>query len=241
MTKVLRPLALAPAAAVVFSLTMLTPAIQAGTITVGLPAYSKTGNCIPFGCAAGVIGTFTEYQQIYSSTAFPSGGPITGISFLNTQEPAGSIDSATYTFWLSTTSVSVGGLSSTLSSNIGPDNTEFFSGVLSGPITGGIFTVTGTPFDYDPASGNLLLDILISNPTSIGGSSVFLDVSNASPATTERAYVDDGVSKAGGGGLITQFTFTPISTSVPEPSTLGLGSISLLLLAIARCRRSSKS
>jgi len=228
-------------AAVAFSLIMLTPAIQAGTVTVGLPVDAKTGNCIPFGCAAGVIGTFTEYQEIYASSAFPSGGLITGISFFNTQEPAGSIDSATYTFWLSTTSVSVGGLSSTLSSNIGPDNTQFFSGVLSGPITGGVFTVIGTPFDYNPANGNLLLDILISNPTSIGGSSVFLDESGASPATTQRAYIDGGVSSAGSGGLVTQFTLAPVSISVPEPSTWGLGSISLLLLTIAGRRRPSKS
>jgi hypothetical protein len=197
--------------------------LYAATLTVGLPAVANNGNCIPFGCPAGVIGTFTEYRQIYASSVFgPSPISISAISFFNTEFSAGSIDPATYAFSLSTSPSPLSG-----GFVIGPDNTEFFSGVLGGPIAGGKFTVSGTPFSYDPANGNLLLDILISNPTIVSSSTVFLDQSDGTAGTTNR--------DAGGPGLITEFTFNSTS-SVPEPSSAVLSGAAILALLVIRLK-----
>ena len=113
--------------------------------------------------------------------------------------------------------------------NIGSDNRLFSTSVLGGPVTGGQFTVSGTPFRYDPSMGNLLLNIAISGFGPDGR--VFLDQRDTlGPFTTSRAY--NGIlGQADNGALVTQFEFrlTPPSR-VPIPSTLpliGLGMIAL--------------
>ena len=74
--------------------------------------------------------------------------------------------SGTYQVSLSTTSKPVNGLSSNLASNIGADNTVIFTGNLGGTGTVSSFTITGTaPFVYDPAAGNLLVDIVVTDQT----------------------------------------------------------------------------
>lgn len=203
--------------------------LAAATITVGLPSEVEFGNCMPFGCPILGGATFTEYQQIYSSAVFASPVSISQLSFFK-KWSIGNVQSATYTFRLSTTSKAMSGLSNVLSENIGLDNTEFFSGVLSGPIPGGILTVSGQPFYYDPSAGNLLLDILISNATNSGTTASF-ERSDGTAGTTYRAFASNfGSYGQGGPGLITQFTYAP----VPEPGTALLLSTALLALAMAR-------
>lgn len=207
----------------------------AGSITIGLPAAAEIGNCIPFGCP-GSLGVLTEYQEIYAASQFSSPISITEISFFNTQMSPGTVTSATYSFSLSTSPEAVGGLSSTLSNNIGPDVTPFFSGVLSGTIPGNILTITGSSsFSYDPGKGNLLLDIAISDQA-IEGPSVSLDVSDDTVGTTERAFTLDSVSSAYGPGLITEFTYTSES-GAPEPGTLLLLCAGLVVLRTVALRR----
>jgi len=74
--------------------------------------------------------------------------------------------------YASTTTRSVAGLSATFAENIGADNTLVLSGTLNwatGNVPGPgntlqfdmVFPFT-TPFLYDPAAGNLLLDIHLS-------------------------------------------------------------------------------
>ena len=137
----------------------------------------------------------------------------------------GSIVAANYTISLSTTTAAIDGLDATFANNLGSDSALFFSGALGGLIgPTNQFTITGTPFTYNPALGNLLLSL-----TSDGGGldfSVFLDFASGAPAGTfSRAYSFDTSGIASNlendTGLVTQFTFSPVTSAVPEPSSWG--------------------
>ena len=130
---------------------------QAGTI-IGLPASTGFGNCSPFGCYAG-----TRYQQVYSASQFPGPFTINDITFYDSVGSEYSTTApGTYKFHFSTTSKAVDALDTTFANNVGIDDSVF--AVWTG---GGSdfpsFTVTGTPFNYNPVNGNLLLDIFISS------------------------------------------------------------------------------
>src|SRR4029450_11694734 len=80
--------------------------------------------------------------------------------------------SLTLRIYASTTSHSIAGLSTTFAENLGADNTLVFSGTLiwatanlPGPGDTRQFDIVfpfTTPFLYDPAAGNLLLDLQFS-------------------------------------------------------------------------------
>jgi hypothetical protein len=154
----------------------------AKALIIGGPGDPGTGNCIPFGCTFGG----PEYQQVYNSNNF--GGPIliTEITFYNNNFFPGTLNGGTYNLSLSTTAAAVNALSTNLASNIGPDSTLVFSGQLPSIIGGEVDFFLSTPFLYDPALGNLLLDVLGSNITAGG---VGLDARNGTAGTIfSRAY-----------------------------------------------------
>src|SRR5262249_57792633 len=101
------------------------------------------------------------------------------------------------------------------------------------------FTITFniTPFIYNPAAGNLLLDVRAFE--SGGGISDNLDAQAGSPFT---AHVDaSGIGSTTGSvfatGLVTRFETSPVAQVVDVPSTLALGVAALLLAAGALPRR----
>ena len=123
----------------------------ATSVTVGT-TYGGVANGYPFTINA--IGGTLDYEQIYSSTAFS--GPITfnTITFFDTQIPGSVVPSGNYDITFSYTS-------SPLNSDYpvaGTGTQTFFDGVLGGP-TGTSFSISGTPFVYDPSLGNLLIDV----------------------------------------------------------------------------------
>ncbi len=202
----------------------------ADSIMIGGPGNPFDGDCAPFGCAL-------EYQQVYGAGMFPGAVTITELTFFNDNFVPGDIAAANYVLSLSTTTAALNNLSATFADNLGADNQVFFSGALGGPIgPANQFTISGAPFLYNPALGNLLLTI-----AKDGGEldfSVFLDFSSAAPAGPfSRAYSFDGAGVATAleenAGLVTEFVYTPATPApVAEPASFvlllsGLGAVGL--------------
>ena len=126
--------------------------------TIGT-TYGSIGNGIPFDLS-GVV----DYEQIYSAAAFS--GPISfnTITFFDTQIPGSSLTLANYDITFSYTS-------SPLNSQYpisGTGTQSFFDGILGGPIVGTSFSISGPTFNYDPALGNLLIDVQVTNQQMAG-------------------------------------------------------------------------
>ena len=182
----------------------------ATSVTVGT-TYGSVGNGLPF--TTNIIGGTIDYEQIYSSTAFS--GPITfnTITFFDTQIPGSVVLSGNYDMTFSYTS-------SPLNSDYpiaGTGTQTFFNGVLGGPVTGISFSISGTPFVYDPSLGNLLIDVHVTDQAigSIGGfdRDGFTSVTSRAIADDEHGTFSDVT------GLVTQF-----STAVWERLTNDTGS-----------------
>lgn len=200
--------------------------LQAGVIVIGVPGAAT--NCIPFGCNF-IAGTV--YQQVYASSSFSEPITISDIVFYN--RSGASFRSGDYTLSLSTTSKLVDGLDTVnFDSNLGPDNQLFWSGPLSGPAPAPEVVFLGAPFGYDPALGNLLLDLRVSN----GGpdSGLYLDAYSGDAAGLfSRAHNFGGGFE--GYGLVTGFSYG--EAGIPEPATLSLLGLGLAALAFLRRRR----
>lgn len=134
-------------------------------------------------------------------------------------------------------------LSGSFATNVGSDDTLVYDGALAMNVVSPKSSVRPfeivipleTPFLYDPAAGDLLLDLrIIDNPN--GNEAKFVD-SLTIPLTLARVYCDTGCSVDDSGGsidggfLITRFTF------VPEPGSGLAGAIAILALGIASRRR----
>jgi hypothetical protein len=194
---------------------------MAGTIVVGQPADAYTGNCFPFGCAYS-----GEYQQVYTHSLFSGPIKITGLEFFNTAYNSGAtaMNSGTWDISLSTTSADWNTLSSTYASNIGTGNTLVFSGNLSQPWTFGdtLNIAFSSPFNYNPASGNLLMDVNVSGASAPGGN-LYFDTNGYNyggfNGNTSLGRVYYG-SVNSGYGLVTGFTTATSTTATPEPASL---------------------
>lgn len=176
-----------------------------------------------------------RYMQIYAASQFGafSGGML--ISELDFRPDATQLTPFSHTFpsvsiFLSTTSQTVAGLSSTFANNIGSNNTL----VRSGPLTIASANLPGsgtakqfdivipltTPFFYNPAAGNLLLDIENFNA---GNSGLIDAVSDASASLTRLVFFDGSATASTGTvqgfGIVTQFT-AAAPARVPAPGTL---------------------
>jgi len=192
--------------------------------------------------------TGMRYQQVYGAPAFstigPDGGWITAIafSFADSSQGGGTIEAQIN---LSTTSRAVDGLSTVFADNVGADNR-----VVIGPGTLSFFRNEDqfssmsirldlvTPFYYNPATGNLLMDVRLNRGYSgfPGTASSLLDASNSGGDQSSRVYAFSSASATGIAdsiGLVTRFTVTP----VPEPSTVVLIVVSLITFSIFGLRK----
>jgi hypothetical protein len=201
--------------------------LSAASLNVGV---NNGGNFFPFGGpATGFAGT--RYQEAYSSSLFSGPISITGIDFFLAQ--AGDLYGGTYQLSFSTITAGVNSLSDTnFNSNLGPNNTVFDTVTLSGAAPN-ILTFTGGPFSYNPANGNLLLDIQITNPVAPDVEATFEDGADNGPSTISR--YDDFGNGTTGFGLVTEFDFSN-STSAPEPGTLVLLGVGLAGIFVGRLR-----
>ncbi len=215
------------------SLSLLfSPNAWSDSLIVGQP--STGGNAFPFG--GGVNASATRYQQAYAAIDFSIiGSPIsiTSIDFLG---GAGTLAPSTYTLYFSTITAGIDSLSNVaFDSNRGPDNAFFASLTLSGPAPATL-TFTGVPFNYNPANGNLLLDIVVS-PGGVDANNGYGAhyLANSSALGVFSRYHNFG-SGTVGWGLVTQFDFT-----IPEPATPSLLLAAFLVATFLRQGRPRKS
>ncbi len=222
---------------------------QAGVVVV-VPnslaaAEGNSNNAFPFN-----IDRFghasMRYQQVFDSSEFSTlSGPslLTQIAFRPDSSDGSAFSSllASIQINFSTTAGSPDALSSTFATNVGSDDMVVFNGPLalsSADIAGpggtrafDIIINLTTPFLYDPAAGDLLLDVR----NFAGGLTTQFDA-HVSGDSVSRVWVGNVGSSTGSPdtlGLVAQFTFE----SVPEPGTLAL--LALGLLVVARRRGAS--
>jgi hypothetical protein len=208
-------------------LTLSALAVAAAhTANVVIPGAQATvegnsSNCFPFGCVEEM-----RYQQVYDAAAFGLTEPhlITAIAFRNDQSgDAFTKNHPDVQINLSTTGAAVDGLDSTFANNVGADDTIVHNGalVLSSPLAPQVgpkpFDVVislATPFLYDPAQGNLLLDVTVRDGD-MDSLPVFLDAENTTGDEISRAYSFSAIASTSfvnntdvwaTWGLITQFT-----------------------------------
>lgn len=183
-----------------------------------------------------------RYQQVYDKSQF-RGAPqmINSIAF-RAHSPgkpfSGSVPQLQVS--LSTTSKTPDALSSTFVDNVGPNNLQVFNGSLqvvannsSTPGAVNSFDIVinfTTPFAFDPARGNLLLDIRnLQGGTEEPPLDQELDATNAAADSVSRVfnYGDANAATAGqtGGapandtlGLVTQFGTTIAPAPSPSPT-----------------------
>ena len=223
---------------------------HAGTVVappgLGVAAGNGSFSTSPFNATD----SSTRIQQLFSSTMFSSlSGPvqITGIAFRPKTAGAG------FTFphvQVDLSTIAATSLSSTFASNVGANDTVDFNGVLtlpavaSAPVPGSVgqFQVSipfTTPFVYNPAAGNLVVDIRV---FTVSGGTYQIDAQGQATGTLvfseQSANTADVNSLTGvvqNGVAVTEFTFAALS-AVPEPGTMGLFGAALFALRLLRRR-----
>ena len=196
----------------------VTTELRAQVVVVPNSLATNDGN----GSATSIAGRASvRWLHIHDASQF---GALSGPSFLTkfAYRPDRTLDQSgprswTLRIYASTTSRSVAGLSTTFAEDLGTNNTLVFDGTVT--VTTGNLPAPGntrqfdyvfpftTPFLYDPAAGNLVLDLQIE----ANGSAVTFDTVSGDPAIG-RAF--DGSSSTAATGIllyshVTQFTFEP--------------------------------
>jgi hypothetical protein len=238
--------------------TALPGATQAETIVVPSnreTVIGNTGNAIPFGRSS-TSNDPARYQQLYDASEFGGeGGDVIEISEIRFRIDDGTPEESPTFFDLievrfSTTSAANDGLDELIfDDNIGADDTLVFSGSFTWDACGvGTAACTGpypqpfdlaipltTPFVYDPAAGNLLLEVFNDDTTPV--INYFLDQENNTEDSVSRVVelrelgTGNPLFSGNSGGLITQFVYT-----VPEAGSLGAAIAALLALTGLRRR-----
>jgi acid phosphatase len=234
-----------------------TPAI--GDVFVSIPTtgpiivpnnlsttQGNTGNLFPLFSSKPI-----RYQQVFAKSQFSrfaAGGDMINSIAFRAHAPGVSFSGSVPQLQvrLSTTSKNPDALSSTFAGNIGADDTQVFSGPLTVAINNSaspsavntfdiVITFT-TPFHYNPATGNLLVDIQnIQGGTEVPPLDQEIDATNAWGDPVSRVYNYGDASAVAAGqtgttaendtvGLVTQFGTTtnavPSPSPTPKPNTL---------------------
>jgi hypothetical protein len=212
-------------------------------VTVGT---FDSGNCLPFMCNVSNtnVGQSIDFQQVYSRSAFSGMSTIDSITwyFDANVNNVGIALGGTYEFeWGYAALNSVNNLSSTLANNYisGPNVIGTATIPAGGESDNPTLTLSGfTPFTYNPALGNLLLEIIVTNQDNVGNDGIHngYNEADSTGTVTSRAFCTANGCSADAVGLVT--TFDVVNSSVPEPGTLVLLGSGLLAFGMMRIRRS---
>ena len=151
------------------SLVFLAALPAMADIIIGNPPDPGAGNSFPFGSAYNA-----EYQQVYGSSDFNGAIMITGLDFYNTQFDNGatSLPTGNWKIQLSTAQVGVNNITGNFAQNEGNNITTVFDDNITQAWQFGntLHLSLTKSFLYDPAQGNLLMDVVTSGVTNPGGS-----------------------------------------------------------------------
>ena len=198
-------------------LSFATPAVNAVTTVVGA---SNDLTRYPFGKDPGAassafpdFATGGTYQQVYAGSAFSGPVTITQLAFASKGQLTSGPGVATYNFnlALSTTAVAPGALSTNLAANRGADFVQVFSGQLTATITANNqfdLVIDITPFTYNPANGNLLLEINFNSPTQFTGGAVLYYNAGFDSRTSRAANPSGSAGGAFTDGFAIETRFT---------------------------------
>jgi hypothetical protein len=124
---------------------------------------------------------------------------------------------------------------------VGPDYASVFNGSFTAQMAeDGTFDLVFdlAPFDYDPAAGDLLLEVLVNTPTIPSARTLHFEFDFLLPDTSRVFQVPGTGVNVQNHGLLTRFTIT----TVPEPGSGSLVAAGLLVLlaVLFLSRKSSK-
>src|ERR1700678_357212 len=238
------------------SLVFAIPALATTLIFPG-PATGNAPAPTPFNFYGS---SGSRVQQIYDSSFFPGDELINGFSFRAFPGAApslffgNSVDISDVVIRLSTTATGAnesGSLpSATFADNLESDVTTVFSGALhlataatgTGPQPFDYTVSFSQPFMYDPADGNLLLDVTIPSGATVSGPGfgflTFDTVNTIDDGIYSVVNISDGGAASGTpstAGAITAFSVS--SAAVPEPSTWMMMVTGFGILGAAMWRR----
>jgi hypothetical protein len=177
-----------------------------------------------------------RYQQLYAASRFPGPVWIDALRFENgssaRQGSPAFVGAGEYLVRLGVTPRAENALAPDFDANAAGPLTTF----LSGSVVGGSLRLVGTPFRFDPARGNLLLDVTVLSQTPL--TSLGLDFSRSDADGASRVFntfplpFTPSVVRADELGLIT--TFETRAAVLPEPATPALVAAGLGALAAAQ-------
>lgn len=206
-------------------------------LVIGDPKVYQVGqNAFPFSSLPAYYGyPSTRYQQVYAAAAF--GGPIDirKLVFYATSNTQAPIPDSTIQIFLSVTDRGVNEISyRPFDDNLGVDTRLFatLGGGLS--LTNTELVIAGIPFYYDPARGNLLLDLWLSGATPGQSGPFFAEVAGdgSGPMPFSRWH-DFGIG-FDNRGLVTGFR-----SKVTEPGSLALLGLGFAGLILSRRRKAA--
>lgn len=183
-------------------------------------------NRFPFG----LVGGSMRYQQAHAAALFPGSGTITELRFRPDVDAGGAFGPVELDveIRLSTTASPPDTMSRVFADNVGPDETVVLArgpltlaSAASGDAVNAFDVVVPltTPFEYDPAMGNLLVDVFVHG----GSFTTFLDAVESNTDGVGRRFAADvaATSDTNSAGtertaLVTQFVFGPGEPAVVD-------------------------
>jgi PEP-CTERM motif len=235
------------ACSTLFACLLISPA-TANSIVAPAGTGSTDGNSnnvTPFSAGWFGLPSSARYQQVYASSLFGSTIDIGSIAFrLDGNDAPGPFEAIFPSIQIDLSTITPGPdqLSSTFSENVGANDSIVYDGSLTVDPSGGAspnpfnFVINlQTPFLYNPAQGNLLLDIRINAPSSFPVPALDAVFTSGDGVSRVWSPNDGSVSSLIGNvdtiGLVTEFSS---AQATPEPSAMVLVGIGLVLVTTAR-------